>query len=127
MWQLFCATKTVRQLGYLERDEQCDSLDAVVSTVHVIPHEQVVGVGRAAPDAEQLHQVVELPVDIPAHGHGTFHLLHVRLLREDLLSLGKNTTIRYIMITIYHENAVRYGKVEYANIYGQWMHKSVCL
>ena len=58
----------------LEGDEEGDSLDAVVASVHIVAHEQVVGVGRLAPDPEQLHQVVELAVHVPAHCHRAFHL-----------------------------------------------------
>ena len=59
---------------YLEGDEESDGLDAVVASVHIVAHEQVVGVGRLAPDPEQLHQVVELAVHVPAHCHRAFHL-----------------------------------------------------
>ena len=31
---------------YLESDEEGDGLDTVVPTVHVVAHEQIVGVGR---------------------------------------------------------------------------------
>ena len=58
----------------LEGDEEGDSLDAVVASVHIVAHEQVVGVGRLAPDPEQLHQVVELAVYVSAHCHRAFHL-----------------------------------------------------
>lgn len=67
-------------VAYLECNKQCDSLDAVVPTVDVVPHEQVVGVRGAAPDPEQLHQIVELAVHVAAYCHRAFHLLHVRLL-----------------------------------------------
>ena len=58
----------------LERDEEGDSLHAVVAPVHVVPHEEVVGVRGLATDAEQLHQVVELTMNIPADCYWTFHL-----------------------------------------------------
>ena len=35
-------------------------------------HEEVVGVGVGTANLEQLHQVVELAVDISAHGDGAF-------------------------------------------------------
>lgn len=81
-------------MSYLEGDKQCDCLNAVVTAIDVIPHEQVVGVRRTPADTEQFHQIVELPVDVPADSYGAFHLLHVRLLREDLLCLWKKVTIR---------------------------------
>lgn len=39
----------------------------MVPTVHVISHEQVVRVGAIAADAEQLHKVLELAMDVAAH------------------------------------------------------------
>ncbi len=39
----------------------------MVAAVHVVAHEQVVGVGGGAADAEQLQQVLELAVDVAAH------------------------------------------------------------
>lgn len=84
---------SVTKSSYLERDEQCDCLDRVVPAVHVVAHEQVVGVRGPAPDAEQLHQVVELAVHIAAYRHWTFYLLHVRLLSQNLLSLETNGKI----------------------------------
>ena len=61
----------------LEGDEEGDSLDAVVASVHIVAHEQIVGVGRLPPDPEQLHQVVELAVHVSAHCHRAFHLQRV--------------------------------------------------
>ena len=58
----------------LEGDQEGDGLHAVVAPVHVVPHEEVVGVGGLAADAEELHQVVELAVDVSAHYYWTFHL-----------------------------------------------------
>ena len=58
----------------LEGDEEGDRLHAVVAPVHVVPHEEVVGVRGLAADAEQLHQVVELTMHIPADCYWTFHL-----------------------------------------------------
>ena len=43
----------------------------MVPAVHVVAHEQVVGVGARAADAEQLQQVLELAVDVAAHLRGT--------------------------------------------------------
>ncbi len=42
-------------------------LDAEVTPVHVVAEEQVLCGGRRSAHLEQLHQVVELPVDVAAH------------------------------------------------------------
>lgn len=71
----------------LERDEQRDGLDRVVTAVHVVAHEEVVCVRALAADTKQLHQVVELAVDVAAHCHRALDDLHVRLLFQNLSRL----------------------------------------
>ena len=61
----------------LEGDQKRDSLDRVVTSVYVVSHEEIVGVGRLASDLEKLSQVVELSVDISADCHWGFHSLHI--------------------------------------------------
>lgn len=39
------------------------------------------------PGRKELHQVMELAMDVTAHCHRAVHRLHVRLLDEDLLHL----------------------------------------
>lgn len=67
----------------LEGDEQSDGLDREVATVDVVTHEEVVGVGIRASNLEQLHQVVELTVDVTAHCHRALHGLHIALVLQD--------------------------------------------
>jgi len=74
-------------VAHLERDEQRDSLHRVVATIHIIAHEEVVRVGARAADAENLHKIVELGVDVAADDHGRAHRLHIGLLVEDLAGL----------------------------------------
>eukprot|EP01136_Pigoraptor_vietnamica_P039277 Opistho-1_new@9865 len=71
----------------LKRNEERHRLHRVVATVDIIAHEEIVCVGRLAANAEQLHQVVELAVDIAAHRHGASHGLHIRLLLENFARL----------------------------------------
>ncbi|EEQ37868.1 serine/threonine protein phosphatase PP2A-1 catalytic subunit [Clavispora lusitaniae ATCC 42720] len=49
----------------------------VVSAVHVVAHEQVVGVGTRSTNLEKLHQVVESAVHIAANGHWHVHRSHI--------------------------------------------------
>jgi hypothetical protein len=39
------------------------------------------------PSCKQLHQVMELPVDVIAHSHRAVDRLHIRLLDKNLLHL----------------------------------------
>jgi len=67
----------------LEGDEQSDGLDAEITPVDVVAHEEIVGVRVRPADLEQLHQVVELPVDVAAHRHRAFDRLHVALFLQN--------------------------------------------
>ena len=48
----------------LQSKEQKECLYRVVPSVDEVSHEEIVGVGALASDLEQLHQVIELTVDI---------------------------------------------------------------
>lgn len=72
---------------YLKRNQESNCLHRIVTSVNIVSHEEVVGVWRLAPDLKQLHQVMELTVDISTHRHWTSHLLHIGLLCQDLLCL----------------------------------------
>lgn len=54
----------------------------IVAAVDVVAHKQVVRLRGGAPDPEQLHQVVELAVDVAADGHGALDGLHIRLIDQ---------------------------------------------
>ena len=53
----------------LESQEEADSLHAVVAAVHVVPHEEVVGVGTHPAHPEQLQQIIELTVHVTTDCH----------------------------------------------------------
>ena len=76
-----------RHFLYLESHEERDSLDTVVTSVNIVTHEEIVGVWRLASDPEQLHQIMELTVNISAHCHWTLDCLNIALLGQDLLRL----------------------------------------
>lgn len=66
----------------LQRDQEGDGLDGEVSTIDVVAHEEVVCVWVGAADLEELHQVVELAVDVAADGDWAFHGLYVGLVLQ---------------------------------------------
>ena len=59
----------------------------MVTPIDVVAHEEVVGVRALAPDLEELVEVVELAVDVPADGHRGRDEAHVRLGHEHFLGL----------------------------------------
>ena len=74
-------------IAYFECNHECHDLHRVVSSVDVVPHEQVVCVGRLSPNTEELHQVVELAMHVPTYCHWTLDFLNVGLFCKNLLRL----------------------------------------
>jgi len=55
---------------HLQGDQQSHRLHRVVATIHVVTHEEVVGVWGLASNFEKFFQVVELAVNITANCYG---------------------------------------------------------
>lgn len=77
---------SVREADF-KRNEQRHCLNTVVATINVITHEQVVCIRGLSTNLEQFTQVMELAVNITANRHRCAHLLHVRLIDQNFLSL----------------------------------------
>jgi len=59
-------------------------LHRVIAPVHVISHEQIIRVRRPPSYSKELHEIVELAMDVPANCDRAPHWLHIALLRQDL-------------------------------------------
>lgn len=68
----------------LQTQQQQKALQTVEAAVDKVAQEQVIRARDVAADPEQLHQVVELPVDVAADGGGRVHNLHVALFNQQL-------------------------------------------
>ena len=84
----------------LQGKKEQEGLNRVVATIDEVSHEEIVGIGALATDLEQLHQVVELTVNITTdlntkkggekqnivftYSHGGLDVLNIRLLNENL-------------------------------------------
>ena len=73
--------------AYFEADKKCYCLHRVISTIDVITHEEVIRIGRAATDFEELHKIVELAVDIAADSDWAPNRLHIDLILKNFFSL----------------------------------------
>lgn len=78
-----------------EGDQQSDRLHTVVpyinlnnTSVHIIAHEQIIGVGNIAANLEQFHEVMKLAVDIAADDDGRPNRDYIGLLHEDFFGLS---------------------------------------
>lgn len=79
--------RNLLRIPRLEYQEQGKGLQAVVSSVNKVTHEDVVCVGQLTSCAEELKEVIELTVDITTDGDRAVDRLHVRLLEQELLDL----------------------------------------
>mmetsp|Transcript_48829 Transcript_48829/g.156165 ORF Transcript_48829/g.156165 Transcript_48829/m.156165 type:complete len:274 (-) Transcript_48829:2-823(-) len=71
----------------LETKEQGDAFHREVTAVDVVPQKEVIRVRRETTDAEELHEVMELPVDVSRNGHRAPYRLHIALRRQNLLGM----------------------------------------
>lgn len=67
-----------------ERDQKGNRLYRVVTSIHIVAHEEVVSGGRSTPNSEQLHKIMKLTVNVTADGNRAANGLHIRFLHEDL-------------------------------------------
>uniref|UniRef100_A0A182TQU7 Uncharacterized protein n=1 Tax=Anopheles melas TaxID=34690 RepID=A0A182TQU7_9DIPT len=70
---------------YQSRQRQCYQQSygfyRIIATIDVIAHEQIVSVRRSSTYPKQLHQVVELSMNVSTYCNRAFYLLYVGLLR----------------------------------------------
>ena len=92
----------MEEVDYLEGDQEGDGLHTVVTSVHVISHEEIVCVGALPADPEQLHQVMKLAVNIATDCHRTLHLgtIHGRESRAGL----QRPIAHLLYVTLFGEN-----------------------
>lgn len=64
------------RVAELQRPQVQDAFDAEVAAVHVIAQKQILGRRWRATHVKQLHQVVELTVNVAAHSHRRLDLDH---------------------------------------------------
>lgn len=76
-------------VSQLECNEQSDSFNRVVSTINIVTHEEVVGVGGVTTDSEELGEIVELSVNITTDGDGASNRLDVGFFHEDFSGLSR--------------------------------------
>ena len=69
------------RIAHLQAEQEQKCLNAKVAPVHVVAHEQEVGVGQPSGHPEQLHEVVKLAVDVATDGDRTRDLHYIALLQ----------------------------------------------
>lgn len=91
--RLVIASEKYDHLGvfYFVEEEEKDSLDWIISTVHIVSEEDVAFLGDSAALAEELKQVPELAMDISANGYRGLNGLNIWFFKKKgLHSAAKN-------------------------------------
>ena len=70
-----------------EAEEKQEGFERVKAAVDEVAHEEVVGIRHVATDSEELHQVVELAVDVAAYCDGGVDCHHVAFFYQELACL----------------------------------------
>lgn len=68
--------------------EEGDCLDAIVTSINVVSHEQIVCVWSVAADSEQFYQIMELAMNITAHGDRAVDRLDILFCVKQFLGLS---------------------------------------
>lgn len=99
-----------------ETEEEADSLGRVVSSVDIVPQEEVVRGRDIASDSEEFHKIVELPMDVSADVDGSPNVDNIGLFREYLstwlmlyLALSHNTFISCSFSSLHCESRSMYS------------------
>jgi hypothetical protein len=75
------------RISNFQSHKESDGFNGIVTSINIIAHEQIIRVWIWPANSEQLHQVMELTMDVSAYGDWAFHWLHVRLVLQDLSCL----------------------------------------
>ena len=71
-------------ISYLQCDEKSHCLNRVITSIHVVAHEEIVVIRQLTSDLEEFLQVIELTMDVSTNGDGSSYWLHVALVHKDL-------------------------------------------
>lgn len=77
----------ILRVADLEREEEADSFDTLLTAIDVVAQKQVVRVGREAAILKEAQQVVVLAVDVAAHLDGRVEFEERHLRQEDVARL----------------------------------------
>jgi len=56
-----------------------------MASVNEISHEEVVSIRAFTSHLEELHEILELTMNVTTNGYWAFYNLHIRLVKQDLL------------------------------------------
>ena len=70
-----------------QAEQQQEALQRVEPPVHEVAHEQIVRIWDISPNPKQLHEVMELSVNVPAYGNWRIDLDDIAFLDEQLSRL----------------------------------------
>ena len=76
-------------VAHFQRQKERNGFDRVVTTIHIVSHEEVVRVRDGSTNIKQFHKVSELPVDVSTDQDRCTNSDNIILLCEDCAGLHK--------------------------------------
>ena len=76
--------------AHLQAHQQRHCLHAVVATIDIVAHEQVVCIRRTSTNLKQFHQVVELAMNVTTDGDWALDGLDIHFSVQDFFSLKES-------------------------------------
>lgn len=74
-------------VSHLQCNQQSDSLHTVMAPIHIVAHEQIIRVRHMPPNLKQLHQIMELAVDVSAYYNWCANRHHICFFDQYFLGL----------------------------------------
>jgi len=74
-------------VSHFQGEKQSDSLDRVMTSINIVTHKQIVRFRHLTTNLEELHQVMELTVNVPTNDHRCTHGHNIGFLSKYFLGL----------------------------------------
>jgi hypothetical protein len=84
-----CDRNSIREPD-LQHDQERKAFHAVIPTIYIVTHKQIVRIRWLPSNPEKLHQVMKLAMDIPTDRHRGWYILYIGLLCQDFLRFLTN-------------------------------------
>lgn len=64
-------------VAQLKADEQGDGLNRIVTAIHIITHEEIIGIRGLSANSKKFDQIVPLSVNVSTNSHRAANRLHI--------------------------------------------------
>ena len=80
-------------VSHFECHQQCYRFQRIIPAIHVISHEQIIGIRALSTNPEQFTEVIKLSMNITADSYGSLDCLDVGLVLQNCFGLKKQRMV----------------------------------